>query len=207
MTPDQIHIIIQDEIGAEFPNDKRYYNAKCAKPSYPGGESGVTIGIGYDLGYNTKDTIKKDWEPYVNGNALAYFLECAGIKGLAAKKKIDARARNIVIPYEIAMQVFLNSSLPRFKAQTKRIYPNLDNLNEITQSVLIGVVYNRGASLEGDRRKEMKELVEATNKADYLKIAELIDQMKRLWIGTNVSGLVARRENESNLIKASLVQV
>jgi len=208
MTPEQIHLIIQDEIGAEYPNDKRYYNAKCASPIWAGGGSGVTIGIGFDLGFNTKAEITKAWGSKVNGNHLVYFLECSGIKGIVAKKKIGAISRSIKIPYEIAIEVFMESSLPKFTKLTKSIYPNLDNLNDTTQAILIGLVYNRGASLkdkEGStRRVEMRELVDATNKADYAVIAALIHRMKRLWVGTDVSGLVERRENESKLILNSI---
>lgn len=204
MTNEQIHIIIQDEIGAEYPGDHRYYDKKCAYPSWPGGESGVTIGIGYDLGYNTKDQIRKDWGGKVNGNIMAFMLNSAGIRGAAAKKLITTNVKGFFIPYETAKQVFLDSSLPRFKTLAEKKFPGLGQLNEVTQAVIIGLVYNRGASLSGDRRVEMAALVPAVAAKNYEEISFQIDKMKRLWVNTTVSGLVARRENEAKMIKDSI---
>jgi hypothetical protein len=204
MTKESLHIIVGPEVGAEFPGDTRYYKKFCQMPTYPGGESGVTIGIGYDLGYNNKQQIKLDWSGRVSGNHLAFFMNCSGIKGSMCKQLINASTRVLSVPYEIAMDVFTQVTLPKFTAKTKAIYPNLENLNETTQAVLIGLVYNRGNSLEGDRRVEMRELVEYTNNADYEAIAATIDKMKRLWVGTDTKGLVTRREEEAKLILQSV---
>lgn len=204
MTKESLHIIIGPEIGAEFPGDTRYYNKICQFPSWPGGESGVTIGIGYDLGYNNRQQIKLDWGGRVTGNHLAFFLTCSGVKGTMAKKMISASTRVLNVPYETAIQVFEQVSLPKFTRMTKSIYPNLENLNETTQAVLIGLVYNRGASLQGDRRAEMRELVEHTNNADYAAIADAIHRMKFLWVGKGLDGLVRRREEEAKLVSESV---
>jgi len=204
MTKESLHLIIGHEIGAEWAGDTRYYKKFCTMPTYPGGQSGVTIGIGYDLGYNNRQQIKLDWGGRVSGNHLSFFLNCSGIKGEMSKRMITPTTRTLTVPYEIAMEVFENVSLPKFTKMTKAIYPNLENLNETTQAVLIGLVYNRGNSLQGDRRLEMKELVEHTNNADYAAIASTIDKMKRLWVGSDVSGLVKRREEEAKSILASV---
>ena len=37
---------------------------------WPGGDSGVTIGIGYDLGYVTIDQFEFDWGPYFTADQL-----------------------------------------------------------------------------------------------------------------------------------------
>lgn len=204
MTQDNLHLIVGHEIGAEFAGDKRYYNRFCSRPLYAGGDSGVTIGIGYDLGYHTRAEIRKDWGGKVSANHIAFFLTCAGVKGERSRRLITVEARRLTIPYETAIDVFMTSSLPKFTEKTKQIYPNLPNLNETTQAVLIGLVYNRGSSLVGDRRIEMRELVEHTNNADYIAIADTIERMKRLWVGTTVSGLVARREYEAEKIRNSI---
>lgn len=204
MTKESLHIIIGPEIGAEWAGDTRYYNKRCAMPTYPGGESGVTIGIGFDLGYNTKGQIEQAWKGKVSANHLAFFIACANVRGEFCKKLITPATKVLTVPYTIALEVFLTVSLPKFTSMTKSIYPNLDNLNETTQAVLIGLVYNRGASLQGDRRAEMRELVEHTNNADYAAIASAIDKMKRLWVGTDVWGLVKRREAEAKLILQSV---
>lgn len=210
MTDEQLHIIISKEIGSEYPGDTRYYNAKCAMPSWPGGESGVTIGIGYDLGYNKREQIRKDWEGKVNSNILVFILSVAGVKGELAKKMITEPARRMRIPYEVAKDVFLKSTLPRFTKLANDTYPGLNKLNDTTQAVIIGLVYNRGASFgeEGkpswDSRKEMRELAPVILAGDYNKIAELIESMSRLWVGKGMDGLVSRRKEEAELIKGSV---
>ena len=64
------------------------------------------------------------------------------------------------------------------------------------------MVYNRGTSLEGDRRIEMKAIVPLVAAKDYDGIAFQIDKSKRLWD----NGLVQRRENEAAMVKGSLRQ-
>lgn len=197
------------EIGSERPNDLSYYNKFLNRPTWPGGDSGVTIGIGYDCGYNTAAQIKSDWEGKVNGNILAYLISVAGLKGQLAAKRITPNVRGFIIPIEAARAVFDTISYPKFKALTLSIYPTLEQLNPITQSVIIGLVYNRGASFgergkpSWDRRKEMRELAPAIAAKDYTKIANLIESMKRLWIGNSV-GLVRRREWEAQTIRQSI---
>ena len=46
-------LIIKYEVGG----GEAYYNKYLKKPSWPGAFSGVTIGVGYDLGYNRTDEL------------------------------------------------------------------------------------------------------------------------------------------------------
>ena len=200
-----LNALIGFEVGAEFENDTRYYDKYLASPSFPGLQSGVTIGIGYDLGYNTKEQIKKDWQGKVADNMLAYFVSVAGLKGEIAKRAITANVKSFKVPYLIAYDVFVKSTLPRFCKLTESIYPNLKNLNPTTQAMLVSLVFNRGASLQGDRRLQMRMLVAATNAAHYEKIASLFNDMKVLWVGTS-PGLVKRRVREAMLIKESITE-
>jgi GH24 family phage-related lysozyme (muramidase) len=86
---------------------------------------------------------------------------------------------------------------------TKSIYPELDSLNEDTRGALVSMIYNRGNKLDGDRRKEMRAIVELVAKADYEGIADQIERSKRLW-ENGLDGLVKRREEEADLILNSL---
>ena len=52
------NLILKYEVGG----GSAYYNKALKNPCYPGGASGVTIGIGYDLGYNTKAQFTNDWK-------------------------------------------------------------------------------------------------------------------------------------------------
>jgi GH24 family phage-related lysozyme (muramidase) len=194
-----IDLIIQHEIGG-----RAYYDKALQKPMWAGGESGCTIGIGYDLGYNTEKQFLADWSPSLNLNFVNALKPLCGLKGEKAKAMIRGEVLNVRIPYNIAYDVFVKSSLPRFYKAALSIYPDMVNLNEDTQGALVSMVYNRGTKLEGDSRKEMKAIVDLVAKKDYHGIAEEIEKSKRLWEGKGLDGLVIRREAEADMVRESI---
>ena len=192
-------LIIQHEIGSKI-----YYEKALQKPTWPGGESGITIGFGSDLGYTTDKQFLADWSSNLNLNFLTPLRKVIGLKGQAAKSMLKGEIMQVRVPYLSAYEVFIKTSLPRYYAMTKKIYPNLELLNEDTQGALVSMVYNRGASLEGDSRKEMKAIVPLIAKLDYDGIAHQVEASKRLWENHKLEGLVLRREAEADLILQSI---
>jgi GH24 family phage-related lysozyme (muramidase) len=193
-----IDLIIQHEVGGRDVYTKRYQ-----KPIWAGGDSGCTIGLGYDLGYVTEKQFFSDWQG-LNLNFLNALKRFCGVKGEIVKTMLRGEVLNVVIPYNMAYDVFVKKSLPKYYAMTKKIYPQLDSLNEDTRGALVSMVYNRGAKLDGESRKEMKAIVELVAKQDYDGIAEQIERSKRLWENRGLDGLVIRRENEADLIRDSI---
>jgi GH24 family phage-related lysozyme (muramidase) len=63
------------------------------------------------------------------------------------------------------------------------------------------LIFNRGASLKGERRLEMRNIRSLIAKKDYSNIAKEIRKMKRIWVGKNLDGLIKRREDEAVLIE------
>lgn len=175
-------------------------------PAWPGGASGVTYGYGFDLGYNSKDQIAKDWGSYVNGNVLAFMLTCAGITGDAAKRMITPVTKTLRISQQAAENVFKDKTLPRFQKLALDTYPGLEKLPEDTIGAITSLVFNRGASFgkEGqpswDSRKEMRELAPLIEEGNLPAIADKIREMTRLWEGKGLDGLITRRKNEADLI-------
>jgi len=177
------------------------YNKKFRKPVVPdpaNTNSGVTIGIGYDCGQYSANKIKLDWQsvlPLHMVNALTT------IAGLTKQQAVNSLASlsNVDVPIESALQVFYNTTIFEFAKKAATIYPDLFNLNPVEQAVIIGLVYNRGASLNGDRRREMKQLIAAIKDGDDVVIADLISSMARLWPDT--PGLRRRRLAEAALVK------
>jgi hypothetical protein len=194
-----IDLIIQFEIGG-----RSYYERALQKVTWPGGASGATVGIGYDLGYNTEKQFLLDWSPGLNLNFVNALKPLCGLKGEKVKGMIKGEILNVRIPYNIAYDVFVRSSVPRFYKAALTIYPDMIHLNDDTQGALVSMVFNRGTSLVGDRRKEMKAIVELVKKQDYEGIAEEIEKSKRLWEGVGLDGLVIRREAEADLIRDSI---
>lgn len=193
-----IELIIQHEVGG-----REVYTRKYQKPIWAGGDSGCTIGLGYDLGYVTEKQFFADWKG-LNLNFLNALKRFCGIKGEVVKTMLRGEVLNVIIPYNIAYEVFVKKSIPKYYAMTKKIYPQLDELNEDTRGALVSMVYNRGAKLDGESRKEMKAIVDLVAKKDYEGIAEQIEKSKRLWEGKGLDGLVIRRESEADLVRDSM---
>jgi len=182
-------------------SSKAYYDRHLSKPTWPGLASGVTIGIGYDLGYNTPMQFSRDWGghlmPSVTFKRLAATLSVKGVRASTLIKSLS----DIRIPWESALQVFRNSTLPRFVDLTLKTYPGSEKLHPDVLGALVSIVFNRGSSLTGSRRKEMAMLREAVRVGDIKQIEDLIRRMKRLWVGTKFKGLVRRRDAEADLVK------
>jgi len=187
--------IIEYEVSSE-----EIYNKKYQKPIYPGGDSGVTIGIGYDVGFNTKTQIDADWRGKISDVDLDLLKTAAGAKGENAKNLI-AGLKSVTVPFAAAREVFYVSTLPRYANDTRGIYPGIEKLPADAQGALLSLIYNRGASLTGDRRKEMKAIVALVAARDLNGIAAQITAMKRLWDKTKLPGLHARRDDEAKLVK------
>jgi GH24 family phage-related lysozyme (muramidase) len=196
-----LDLIIHEEIGSEA-----YYTKALQGPVWPKGESGITVGVGYDLGYNTKAQIAIDWGYVVSPETLALLQSCAGLKGEKAHAYLLAHPelKKIKIPLATAKKVFYEKLLPRYAKQTLSIYPGLDQLKPDAVGALISMVFNRGASLSGERRIEMKQIVPLVPKKDYKGIGDLVEKSKRLWEGQGLPGLVKRRVNEAKFIRGAV---
>lgn len=194
-----IDFIIQHEAGG-----RAYYDKVLQKPTWPGGESGITIGLGYDLGYNTEKQFIKDWGKTLTEANIKTLKTVLGLKGEKAKISLKGDLLNIRIPYNIAYDVFVKCMVPRYYKLALTIYPGMNELNEDTQGALVSMVFNRGSSLNGDSRKEMRAIVELVKKKDYEAIAEEIEKSKRLWEHRGLDGLVIRREAEADIIRNSI---
>jgi hypothetical protein len=187
--------IVEYEISSEA-----IYVKKFQKPCYPGGDSGVTIGVGYDLGYNTKTTIDSDWRGKISDADLDLLKTASGVKGAAAGT-LCASLKSVNVPLAAAREVFFVRTLPRYAKDTRSIYPGVEKLPADAQGALLSLVFNRGSSLAGDRRKEMKEIVALVAAGDLNGIAAQISAMKRLWDKNKLPGLHTRRDDEAKLVK------
>ena len=184
-----------------------FYNKKLRKPIVPdpdNTDSGVTIGIGYDCGQCSGTKIKFDWQSVVPLHMVNALATVAGLKKRAAVNSLG-RLTMVDVPIEPALQVFYNTTIHQYSKEALRIYPDLFKLHPVEQSTIVGLVYNRGADLKGDRRREMRDLIIAIKNDDDNEMADLIRAMKRLWPDT--LGLRRRRDLEAALIELADVPV
>ena len=197
ISPEGKALIVEFETGGQA-----YYRKALAKPSWPGGASGVTVGIGYDCGYNSRQGILDDWQalPESQRNALA---SAAGVKGIAAKSRASA-LRWIVVSWETAETVFVGNTMPRFGRMTDTAFPCLTKTHGHVQGAMLSIVFNRGASMSGDGRREMRQIRTLIAAGNVRGIPPQVRSMKRLWYGKGLDGLIRRREAEAKLIERSL---
>lgn len=193
-----VDLIIEHEVGGES-----YYNNRLRKPTYPGGASGVTIGIGYDLGYNSKAQIQADWGSQLSSDVVERLVSVAGLKRNAAKAKI-AGMSDISIPFEAAKAVFYKRTMPRFCKLTNGAFPTSENLHEHCQAALVSLVFNRGSALKGARRSEMRQIRDHILRKVLSPIPGLYRAMKRIWVGSGLDGLLRRRDDEAALFQLGI---
>jgi hypothetical protein len=200
-----LDLILEFEVGG----GENYYNKYLKNPTWPEGQSGVTIGVGYDLGYVNKTEFSEDWKDLPK-EIFDRLYKVVGIKGYNAKNLIRG-LKDITIPWDIALKVFNNKTVTKFWNLTKETFPNFDNLPEDAKGGLVSLVFNRGNALEGDRRREMKlirdgmKLVSTYDQKALSFIANQIRNMKRIWIGGSIEkGMSRRRDAEAKLIEESL---
>lgn len=193
-------LILKYEVGG----GASYYNKALKNPCYPGGESGVTIGIGYDMGYNTAAQFADDWKGILSNSDYVRLVPHLGKKSSPAKDAVRI-LKDISVPWEAAETVFKSNTLPRFIKETVRAFPGAEKLHEDAFGALVSLVFNRGGSTSGASRAEMLNIKNAiANGHDdiYNYIAKQIIDMKRLWVGKGLDGLLTRRNDEAKLIKA-----
>ncbi|NBP00118.1 MAG: hypothetical protein EBU90_08295 [Proteobacteria bacterium] len=203
-----IKLIFDFEVGG----GENYYNKFLKNPTWPGEQSGVTIGIGYDLGYVNKAEFSNDWKDLPR-EIFDRLYRVVGTKGYQAKE-LARRLKDITIPWEISLKVFMNKTVKKFYDLTRATFPNFDNLPEDAKGGLVSLVFNRGAALEGDRRREMKTIRDIMKNSQFFsdktlaQIADQIRSMKRIWIGGSIEkGMTRRREAEAKIIEEANIKI
>jgi hypothetical protein len=173
----------------------KVYERKYRWPVWPGGASGVTWGVGYDGGHQTRTTIGRDWSSHPHVTTLA---GTSGVVGVPAKQ-LASSMREVLTPYSLAYNVFLQATLPAYTAAARRpLGPGFDRLPPNAAAALVSLGYNRGWSMSGARNTEKRALRdECVPAGDVQCIANQLRAMKRLW--PDVKGLRDRRDDEARV--------
>ena len=195
-------MIVAFEVGSQAQ-----FNAKYRGPTWPGGASGVTFGIGFDLGYSTAAEIASTWSPYLPAAMVQAMCGVAGLKGAAAQEACFRLRGAVTVSWTAAMAVFENHDMPKWEALVEKSLPNTDSLSPDSFGALVSLAYNRGASfnLAGDRYMEMREIHTNMAAKSFAAIPGNIRSMERLW--PNVRGLILRRQQEADLFQRGLSEI
>ena len=175
-----------------------YYRQRLQGVIWPGGASGATWGIGFDGGHQVRAVIAEDWHAH---ESLDRLLTTAGVTGTRARDALP-QYRGIVTDYGYAYERFETRALVEYERMAERAFrADFATMRPTACSALTSLVYNRGASMTGDSRREMKAIRDqCVPSSDYACMARELRAMCRIWRGTvNENGLCARREAEAQL--------
>jgi hypothetical protein len=194
-------LAIKSVIGWECGGEAEYNNA----PEWPGESSGVTIGIGYDLGMTPANEIAQAWGPYILSEDLKVIVGLSGKTGPKAQELLP-HVRHLRFTWETAETVFRETTLPTHFLRTLRVYPQVVDLHGHCAGALVSLVFNRGTKMTSDdgRRVEMADIQSLLKSNNLNAIPERFEAMQRLW--PNTGGLRRRRREEADLFRLGLSQ-
>jgi GH24 family phage-related lysozyme (muramidase) len=199
-----IDLIIACEV-----TSKAVYDRKYGKPTWPGGKSGVTIGIGYDLGYQNTENISEDWAEIIVEEGLNRLGQASLVTGSAAEQ-LAVQLGDQRITWDQASTNF-KRIIKFYGGETARYFPNCDELSPDSFGALVSIVYNRGSASKvkgqdrNDSRREIRNIKSYCLQEQFGMIPAEIRSMKRLWVDNNsAKGLVVRRELEALLFEKGL---
>jgi GH24 family phage-related lysozyme (muramidase) len=191
-------LILEYEVGG----GKAYYEKYLSKPTWPGGASGFTLGIGVDCGYYTPTELEKLFS-FLPKDQLEIVKGASGKTGQAGKEYTQKyKNSGIVIPWDQALKMFNELIWAKFAKLAEKAFPGLDQLCDDAYGAIVSLVFNRGSSLTGDSRLEMRNIRDLIPKKDYKGIAREFRKMKRIWQGKGLDGLLARRDAEASLVES-----
>ncbi len=192
-----LELLLKYEVGG----GKSYYEKYLSKFTWPGGASGPTIAIGIDCAYYTKLELSKIFN-FLSEEQIKLIQGSIGKTGHEGKEYTKIlRNEGIIVTWDQALNIFNNITWGKFTKLTEKTFPGVDKLKEDAYGAIVSLVFNRGTSLKGPSRLEMRKIKELITKKDYKGIANEVKKMKRLWIGKNLDGLLERRDSEADLIE------
>jgi len=185
-----------------FRGDLEWIHAKEAhkgKPYWPGGESGVTLDPGVDLGHAAPELIERLYKPLLTGAQMEALRQVFGMQGKAAREALKASSVLAGIRFSkpqaaeimpLAAQSYWQEIRNRFKILGRKAAP------PSVQTALLSLAYNRGA--RNHHLEPLGTLLESQQWADAAFRIAAMQQNHPL------EGIRIRRREEGALIRAEL---
>ena len=193
-----LELLFKYEVGG----GQKYYEKYLSKFTWPGGASGPTIAIGVDCAYYSPTELNEIFS-FLSKDQLSLVQKASGKTGEKGKEYTKVlRGAGITVSWEQALKIFETLTWPKFTKLAEKTFPGLAELHPDAYGAIVSLVFNRGTSLVGEKRLEMRNIKVLVPKKDYKKIAHEFREMKRLWRGKNLDGLIERREAEAKLIES-----
>jgi cysteinyl-tRNA synthetase, unknown class len=199
VSPEARNKVIEFEVTSRAEYEKKYI-----RPEAPGGASGIILGIGYDVSVFQPDDIRVHWKGLLPDDAIERLVKVSVLKGGVAQKGLSDVAE-ISVPWDAAVAVYERATLPTYGRKVLATFPNALEIKGHAFGALFSLVYNRGTSLEGDRREEMRNIRDHMAARDFEKVPNELRAMRRLYQGQpELQGLVKRRGAEAVMFERGL---
>jgi hypothetical protein len=194
-------LIVALEVTSQAVYERNYLH-----PTWPQGASGVTIGIGYDVGYVTKTLLWQDWQGTIPDAMIKALEPAIGVKGPDVDHLAHGLRGRVNVPWTAAIAVHRTKVIPKWVGLTEKALPNTGELSGDSLGALASLAYNRGASFdsEGTRYQEMRAIKADMASKKFSDIPTQIRNMKRLW--PTLKGLRVRRDLEAQLFQDGLAE-
>ncbi|SCY15434.1 peptidoglycan-binding protein [Desulfoluna spongiiphila] len=190
------------EILRGFRGDAAWVHARegyAGKAYWPGGESGVTLDPGIDLGYAASSLVEKLYGPLFSREQLSAIESVAGIKGEAAKAALSANpvVQSIRVSREQSDTIFPYAADPYWEKISGRFKTLADDDTfPPVQTVMLSLAYNRGPYNKG--LEVLRQPIEEKNWAEVANVVGAMQQDHPL------EGIRKRRRMEAELIRSHL---
>lgn len=203
VSEEAVALILRFEIVSE-----NYYTRFLEKGHVPkNGRSGVTVGLGFDLGQHSPEMIRQVFSGKLSRTEIDRLAALAGLRGDKAREAFE-KMEKVVVPLEMARDVFLEWILPEVVGHTVRIFPETATLHPDAAGALVSLVFNRGSALASkelqadgtDRRAGMATIKALLAGGKFAEVPEEIRRMKEI-VEANELGLKVRREAEAALFQ------
>lgn len=195
-SPKTLELLLKYEVGG----GEGYYMKYLSKFTWPGGASGPTIAIGIDCAYYKASELAEIFQ-FLEQEKINLIQGAVGMYGSKGKDyTVTLRQAGIQVNWEQALDIFYKYTWNKFSTLTEKTFPGITDLHPDAYGAIVSLVFNRGTSLTGPSRTEMADIKALIPKANYKQIAQKFKDMKRLWVGKGLDGLLERRDAEADLV-------
>jgi hypothetical protein len=198
-----LRFILKEEVG-----DQKYYDLTESHPTIPAEGSGITIGIGYDLGQVSPAQFESDWGDLLDKETMARLRPY--VQNPNPTQADLAQLNGIKIPWDAATKEFEQRTLPQAIQDTSAIYPQLDDIPSESQAALVSLVYNRGNDLKDKRgylpKGDMRAIQGDLQSGQLTNVPKRFNNMSTMYLRIGKRALAARRTREGVLFSKGLVR-
>lgn len=175
------------------------WEGHAGQPYWPGGQSGVTLDPGFDLGFQAVEALRRHYGDHLAPPEIEELGRALGRRGISARDALASSEplRRIRLSRSVAGRVMPFLAVDYWRPICRRFdrLPAGETPSSV-QTVLLSLAYNRGAGNRG-----LDPLGEPLAAGDWLAVAEAVGAMQQ---DHPLPGIRRRRREEADLIRAEM---